>query len=83
MTCAYDFRQVANHLIRRAHQRSVAIFAEEMAAFDVTPVQFAIVMTLMDKPGVDQVTLAAHVALDAATSGWLRRENDVRDRRRK
>lgn len=93
MTCAYDFRQVANHLIRRAHQRAVAIFSEEMAEFDVTPVQFAIVMTLMDKPGVDQVTLAACVALDAATSGsvigrleargWLRRESDVRDRRRK
>jgi DNA-binding MarR family transcriptional regulator len=50
-------------------------------------------MTLMDKPGVDQVTLASCVALDAATSGsvigrleargWLRRESDARDRRRK
>lgn len=93
MTRGYDFRRAPGHLVRRAHQRSVAIFAEEMARFDVTPVQFAILMTLMDKPGVDQVTLAAHVALDAATSGsaigrleargWLRRECDPRDRRRK
>lgn len=66
---------------------------EEMLEFDVTPVQFAILMTLLERPRLDQVTLAQHVALDAATSGsvitrlegrgWLERECDQRDRRRK
>ena len=93
MSNRFIFEQAPGHLIRRAHQIAVAVFAEEVGAHAVTPVQFAILMTLMDKPGVDQVTLAAHVALDAATSGsaigrleargWLRRECDPRDRRRK
>ncbi|KAB2900735.1 MAG: MarR family transcriptional regulator [Burkholderiaceae bacterium] len=93
MPQSFDFQQATGHLVRRAHQRSVAIFMEEMAAFDVTPVQFAILVALLDRPGEDQVTLAARVALDAATSGsvigrleargWVRREPDTRDRRRK
>lgn len=93
MAQRFDFWQLPGHLIRRAHQRAVAIFMEEMAGFDVTPVQYAILVALLDRPGEDQVTLAAHVALDAATSGsvvgrleargWLRREPDQRDRRRK
>lgn len=93
MAQSFDFRQAPGHLVRRAHQRSVAIFMEEMAEFDVTPVQFAILAALLDRSGEDQVTLAAYVALDAATSGsvigrleargWIRREPDQRDRRRK
>ncbi len=89
----FDFQHAPGHLIRRAHQRAVAVFMEETAVFDVTPVQFAIVNALIDTPGVDQVTLAARVALDAATSGsvigrleargWLRREVDAQDKRRR
>ena len=66
---------------------------EEAADFDVTPVQFAILHALLEQPGEDQVTLAARVAFDAATSGsvigrleargWVRREPDTQDRRRK
>lgn len=93
MTRPFDFEHAPGHLIRRAHQLAVALFMEETAAFDVTPVQFAIVHALMDTPGVDQVTLAARVAFDAATSGsvigrleargWVRREVDAQDKRRK
>jgi MarR family transcriptional regulator, lower aerobic nicotinate degradation pathway regulator len=89
----FDFTQAPGHLIRRAHQKSIALFSEEMVAFDVTAVQFAILQTLMDAPGSDQITVAQKVALDAATSGsvigrleargWLRRESDVQDKRRK
>jgi DNA-binding MarR family transcriptional regulator len=71
----------------------VAIFMEETAGYDVTPVQFAILNALIDDPGEDQVTLAAKVAFDAATfgsvigrleaKGWVRREPDAADRRRK
>lgn len=90
---SFDFTHAPGHLIRRAHQKSIALFSEEMAAFDVTAVQFAILQTLMDAPGSDQITVAQNVALDAATSGsvigrleargWLRRESDAQDKRRK
>jgi len=93
MPQSFDFYLAPGHLVRRAHQRAVAIFMEEAAAFDVTPVQFAILNALVDQPGEDQITLAGRVALDAATlgaviarlhaRGLVRRESDPRDRRRK
>jgi DNA-binding MarR family transcriptional regulator len=93
MAKSFDFRHAPGHLIRRAHQVAVAIFMEETAEFEVTPVQFAILSTLIEAPGEDQVTLARNVAFDAATfgsvigrleaRGWVRREPDAADRRRK
>ena len=93
MPKSFDFSEAPGHLIRRAQQRAVAIFMEETAGFDVTPVQFAILNALMDEPGEDQITLSGRVAFDAATSGsvlgrleakgWVRREADPLDRRRK
>lgn len=93
MPKSFDFRHAPGHLIRRAHQVCIGIFMEETAAFDITPVQFAILNALIDDPGEDQVTLARKVAFDAATSGsvigrleakgWVRREADAVDRRRK
>ena len=93
MSKSFDFEHAPGHLIRRAHQFAVAVFMEETAEFDVTPVQFAILNALMDTPGADQVTLAGRVAFDPATSGsvisrleakgWVRREADLHDRRRK
>lgn len=71
----------------------MAIFAEELAAYEVTALQFAILQALVDEPGADQITVAQRVALDAATSGsvimrleergWLRREPSSVDKRRK
>jgi len=93
MAKSFDFQHAPGHLIRRAHQLAVAIFMEETGEFDITPVQFSILNALIDDPGEDQVTLAAKVAFDAATfgsvigrleaKGWVRREADVQDRRRK
>ena len=93
MAKGFDFQQAPGHLIRRAQQVAVAVFTEETAGFEVTPVQFAILNTLIDAPGEDQVTLAGKVAFDAATfgsvigrleaRGWVRREPDADDRRRK
>jgi MarR family transcriptional regulator, lower aerobic nicotinate degradation pathway regulator len=87
----YD--QAPGYLIRRAHQTSMAIFADELAVYEVTALQFAILQALVDEPGADQITVAQRVALDAATSGsvimrleergWLRREASNTDRRRK
>ena len=79
--------------MRRAQQIDVALFMTELAAEDDTPVQFAILNAVMDTPGIDQITLAGRVAFDAATSGsvigrletkgWIKREPDQVDRRRK
>jgi DNA-binding MarR family transcriptional regulator len=93
MVKSFQYSKAPAHLIRRAHQIAVALFMDEAAAFGVTPVQFAILNALMDSPGQDQVSLAARVAFDAATSGsvigrletkgWVRRQADPLDRRRK
>ena len=93
MAKSFNFGEAPGHQIRRAHQLSIALFMEETAGFDVTPVQFAILNALIDDPGEDQITLAGRVAFDAATSGsvigrleakgWVRREADPADRRRK
>ena len=93
MAKSFDFTVAPGHLIRRAQQLAVAIFMRETAAFDATPLQFAILNALMDKPGEDQVTLAGRVALDTATlgsvigrleaKGWVRRAADPADKRRK
>lgn len=93
MPVTFDFRHAPGHLIRRAQQIAVAQFARETAAFGITPVQFALLQALVQSPGVDQNTLAAQVAFDPATSGsvvgrleakgWIRREADPQDRRRK
>jgi DNA-binding MarR family transcriptional regulator len=90
---SFNFEDAPGHLIRRAQQLAVAVFMEETAGFDATPVQFAILNALMDEPGEDQVTLAGRVAFDAATlgsvigrleaKGWVRREADPSDKRRK
>jgi DNA-binding MarR family transcriptional regulator len=93
MATSFDFTQAPGYLIRRAHQTSMAIFAEELGSYEVTALQFAILQALVDEPGADQITVAQRVALDAATSGsvimrleergWLRREPSSTDKRRK
>ncbi len=93
MPSLFDFAQAPGHLIRRAQQIAVAEFVRETAEHDVTPVQFAMMNAMLDTPGVDQITLANRVAFDPATSGsvigrleakgWVRREADAQDRRRK
>ena len=93
MSASYDVAQAPGHLIRRAQQIAVSEFAREMTAFDITPVQFALLNAMIESPGLDQITLANGVAFDPATSGsvigrleakgWVRREPDQQDRRRK
>ena len=93
MSKRLDVATAPGHLIRRAQQIAVAIFAERLAAAEITPVQFAILNALSDTPDIDQVTLAKRVAFDPATSGsvigrleakgWLARQSHATDRRRK
>ena len=78
-----DLHTEPGHLIRRAHQLAVSTFHDTHGR-QVTPVQYAILRALQDRPGIDQVTLAQQVALDTSTTadiatrleakGWIVRE---------
>ncbi len=90
---AFDFHAAPGHLIRRAQQIAVALFGEQTSAFDITPIQYALLAELARSPSLDQVTLAARIAVDVATLGQvaqrlaernlLDRESDAGDLRRK
>ena len=79
------------HLIRRAQQIAVSKF-HEVHGRHVTPIQYAILRTLHETPGIDQVTLAQYIALDTSTTadiaarletkGWILREVLPRRQRR-
>ena len=86
---------MAGHLIRRLNQISVSVFTEKIndAGYDLTPVQFAAMVTLQANPGIDQASLAGLIAYDRVTiggvvdrleqKGFIRREVNARDRRAK
>lgn len=77
-----DLYDQPGHLIRRAQQIAVSMFLDAVGR-DVTPVQYAVLRMLQERPGIDQVTLAREVALDTSTTadiaarleskGWLER----------
>lgn len=86
-----DFHIMPGHLIRRAHQISVALFMEECADHNVTPVQYACLSEIARQPGVDATRLASAVAFDRSTlgnvlerleaKGWVDRRPSAEDRR--
>jgi DNA-binding MarR family transcriptional regulator len=53
-------------LVRRLHQIHVAIFLEEMAEDNITPIQYGLLSALADLPGLDQLSLAEEVGIDRA-----------------
>src|SRR5215467_6396560 len=79
------------HLIRRLQQIAVAIFMEETADFDITPVQYAALIAVREHPDVDVTRLSALIAFDRSTlgnvverleaKGWLVRREGQSDRR--
>lgn len=70
MTGIYE---MPGHLARRFQQIAVAIFHTEVgeAGFDLTPVQYAALVTIMLNPGTDQATLAGLIAYDRTTIGGV------------
>jgi DNA-binding MarR family transcriptional regulator len=61
-------------LIRRLHQIHVALFQENCAAFEITPLQYSLLSALAVRRTADQTTLAADVSLDrTTTTGALKR----------
>jgi DNA-binding MarR family transcriptional regulator len=80
-------------LVRRLHQIHVAIFLEEMAEDNITPIQFGLLSALADLPGIDQLSLAEEIGIDRANvadvltrlegRGLVLRTVSERDNRRK
>jgi len=87
----FALRHRPGFLIRRMHQIHLALFAEECAAFDLTPVQFSIMTVAATQPDLDQVKLAQEVGVDRATmanvvarletKGMVRRRHAAKDKR--
>lgn len=79
------------YLIRRAQQIAVAIFLEETADLDLTPVQYAALYAIREHPGIDATRLAGLIAFDRPTvggvldrletKGWITRTGSPSDRR--
>jgi DNA-binding MarR family transcriptional regulator len=88
-----DLASRPGFLIRRLHQIHLALFAEECAGFDVTPVQYSIMSVIAARPGLDQSALSEEVGVDRATlanvvarleeAGYLRRIVSRLDKRQK
>ncbi len=80
-------------LIRRLHQIHVAVFLEEMAEDNITPIQYGLLSVLSDAPGLDQLSLAAELGIDRANvadvlnrlemRGLVSRVYSANDKRRK
>src|SRR6195952_4426269 len=57
------------YLFRRMQQIAVAIFVEECRAYDLTPVQYASLVSIHTHPGIDATRLSAVIAFDRSTLG--------------
>lgn len=65
-----DLYQHPGHLLRRAQQISASIFYDELGN-DLTPIQYAVLLTVSKHPGIDQVSLAGLAAIDTSTGATV------------
>ncbi|HEV7717542.1 MAG TPA: MarR family transcriptional regulator [Arsenicitalea sp.] len=80
-------------LIRRAHQRSAAVFSRECKDLQLTSTQYGVLQVLDKSDLIDQVTLARLIAVDRSTialvisllisRGSIAKVADTHDRRRR
>ncbi len=66
-----ELETLPGHHIRRLHQIAVAIFLQEIEPTGLTPVQYAVLQTVSNTPGVDQRTLAGAIGQDTSTIGGV------------
>jgi DNA-binding MarR family transcriptional regulator len=88
-----EFYQSISHQIRRCHQIGDALFAEELAEYDVTPLQFAALTAINMADDLDATRISRIIALDRSTlgnvlerlesKGWIVREYRTTDKRTK
>lgn len=67
MTDVYVLESQVGHLLRRANQRHTALFARRFMAFDLTPLQFAVLMKLREAGPLSQNLLGRQTAMDPNT----------------
>lgn len=80
-------------LVRRLNQINYALFMEECAPFDITPIQYGMLTVLSMNPGLDQAALGAELGIDRTTvtgvlarltrRGLVARHPSPRDRRKR
>jgi DNA-binding MarR family transcriptional regulator len=63
----YDLDAQIGFVLRRAHQRHVAIFAECLSDYTLTPQQFSALAKIRETGGVSQNRLGRLTAMDPAT----------------
>lgn len=88
----YRLDDQVGHLLRRAHQRHVAIFQRIMGEDGPTPMQFAALQRLFERGSLPQNELGRLAAMDPATikgvvmrleeRGLVERQPDPTDQRR-
>lgn len=59
------------HLFRRCQQIAVALFLEELAPWDLTPMQYALLSAAAAEPGLDQISIAGLVAVDRSNAARI------------
>lgn len=82
--------RMPGHHIRRLQQVAVRLFAETVGP-EITPVQYAALVAVAQRPGAGQAALAALIGYDRATiggvidrleqKGWIARSPSPEDRR--
>jgi DNA-binding MarR family transcriptional regulator len=88
---AYVLDDQVGFLMRRAHQRHVAIFADCMEELGLTPTQFSALVKIREESAVSQNRLGRLTAMDSATilgvvqrllkRGLVKRRPDLKDSR--
>jgi DNA-binding MarR family transcriptional regulator len=87
----FPLGEAPGHLLRRCQQRAVEIFMEEIGPARLTPRQFALLLTLAQRPGLTQTELVEETGIDRSTvgdmidrlvrRGLVRRRRSGRDQR--
>ena len=87
----YELHAAAGHLLRRAQQRAVDLFVDEVGEAGPTPRQFAVLLGVHQNPGISQTELVGLTGIDRSTlteilrrlgrRGLVRRERRTADRR--
>ena len=86
-----QFSELPGHLFRRLHQLAVAQFAAKMEDIGLTPIQWAALVTTLQRPGLDQSSLSREIFIDTSTvngvvdrleaRGLIQRRPSLDDRR--
>jgi DNA-binding MarR family transcriptional regulator len=63
--------ELPGHYIRRLQQMAVAIFLDETSAYGITPVQYAAMQAVHDRPELDQRSLSRAIGFDTSTTGGV------------